>query len=442
MKKFSILIWIFILLLPYIVLAQDTLEATVTVNYTIDGQYIGWLETGIMLEADDIYEISAAGAINIWPNCEETKVEQGYPDIDCSQVIIGPNGTTVFPLVPDDYPYPGGQLGALAARVGDEPSFVVGTGGLFRAETAGELQIAFNDIQIMQDNQGFFDVTITVPEPRYVPSTNGTWQLTDIFLEEGQVFTILANGRVNIWSNCEETKAEQGYPDIDCDVVTNLTPEGTAIFPPAGGDYPMPGENVGALLGLIEGGQAFLISAGGTFVADSTGYLSLTVNDTEFFAVDDEGEFGVVVHIEGAGDYVYLPGTIDDWVRTGVILDAGNTLSVDASGTVNLWPRCEQEKDGAGLSDIDCGLMAMGPDGTVAVDLGSETHPLPGARVGALIGKIAVDGQPFLIGAGGNFLISQPGELYIRINDNFGMGDNEGGFTSLITVEPQNASND
>jgi hypothetical protein len=79
--------------------------------------------------------------------------------------------------------------------------------------------------------------------------------------------------------------------------------------------------------------------------------------------------------------------------------------------------------------------MSMSPAGTNAIDLASPDHPLPGARVGALIGRFGEDGAPFLIGAGGTFPVDQSGELFLRINDNFGMSDNEGGFTVIIRAD-------
>ncbi|MEO1287050.1 MAG: hypothetical protein AAFV93_04725 [Chloroflexota bacterium] len=406
----------------------------VTLNYTINGAEVGWIGTGIFLEAEDIYSISALGVINIWPNCEETKVQEGYPNLDCAEVNISPEGTDAFPPTLANYPLPDSVLGAMVARVGDAPAVLVGTGGLFQATQAGELQIAFNDIVIMGDNIGFFTVTVTVPEIRYVGSTNGRWQTTDIVVEAGQTFSILANGRVNIWSNCEETKVERGYPDIDCDIVTNLTSDGTNLFPPTTAEYPLAGANVGALVGRINGGEPFLIGAGGTFVADSSGTLELTVNDTDFFSADDEGEFGVVVMVDEIGTFVFLPSTFDDWMRTEVVASAGQAVTVDASGRINLWPRCEQEKAGANMANFDCSTTDIDPNGNVN-ELGDERHPLAGAPIGALIGKFSVDGEPFLIGAGGTFIPENDGELYIRVNDYFGMGDNEGGFTALITLE-------
>ena len=100
-----------ILLLCFPVSAQETSGETITI--TIPGTRMGWLDTGIQLEPGDVFSVQSSGAINIWPNCEETKVEEGFPDLDCSLVTFGPNGTTAFDPAPLDYPYPGGLLGAL-----------------------------------------------------------------------------------------------------------------------------------------------------------------------------------------------------------------------------------------------------------------------------------------------------------------------------------------
>ena len=52
---------------------------------------------------------------------------------------------------------------------------------------------------------------------------------------------------------------------------------------------------------------------------------------------------------------------------------------------------------------------------------------MPGARVGALVGRFG-ESASFLIGNGGTFTATESGELQLRINDIFGMGDNGGGF--------------
>lgn len=404
-----------------------------SLTITIPGTRQGWLDTGIQFEPGDVFSVQSSGAINIWPNCEETKVQEGFPDLDCALVTFGPNGTTAFDPAPLDYPYPGGLLGALVGKIGDNQPFLIGEGGTFTAETSGLLELAINENFITEDNLGEFVAIVTVPEGIPLPSTNGVWQDTGLFIEAGQAFTINANGTVNIWPNCEETKVEQGYPDVDC-ALMNVTPDGTTVFPPALEGYPLPGANVGALVARIGDGAAFLVGSHGAFIAESSGNLFIAVNDTEFFSQDDEGNFEIVITLEPLGDVFYIPGTLDEWFETGIQLEAGQSITLSASGTVNIWPRCEQEKVRAGLPDMDCALMEFGPTGTTGLELAEDDYPMPGTRVGALVGRVG-DGASFFIGNGGTFTATESGELQFRINDIVGMYDNSGGFIVVHSPE-------
>ncbi len=97
-----------------------------------------WSDTGAVLAEGEEFTISASGAINMWPNCEETKEEQGYPGFDCSLTsAVGPTGTDAFAPGQDDYPLPGENTLALVARVGNGPVFLVGNGGTFVADEDG-----------------------------------------------------------------------------------------------------------------------------------------------------------------------------------------------------------------------------------------------------------------------------------------------------------------
>jgi hypothetical protein len=285
----------------------------------------------------------------------------------------------------------------------------------------------------MGDNVGEFVAIVTVPDPMRLPSTNGIWRYAGIMLEEGDVFTISASGAVNIWPNCEETKAEQGFPDFNCADAT-LGPNGTTVFGPAEDGYPVPGANVGALVAKIgSNGTPFLVGTGGTFVADRRGRLLVAINDTDFWSRDDVGVFSVVVAREPDGLTTFIPGTLDSWLPTGITLEAGQSITISASGILDIWPRCEIEKDGQGLSDIDCLLMRMGPTGTTGLDLAPDDYPLPGARTGALVARFG-DGDVFLVGTGGTFTAPEGGELHFRINDIFGMGDNSGGYVAVMNI--------
>ncbi len=434
MRKFGIILAILCALaLGSVLFAQE--DGTTTV-VTVPATTNGWIGSGVTFNEGDIFTISAGGAINLWPNCESNKVDAGLPDFDCSLVAFGPAGTTGFDPAEMDYPFPGGNVGGLVARVGAGDTFLVGVGGTFSATQAGELQFAINDIQDMGDNQGEFLAIVGLPEPLLLVPSNGIWLNTGTLLTAGDTLNITATGTINIWPNCEETKAEQGYPDLDCALVYAVAPNGLSIFPPAEAHYPMPGAPVGALVGKIgEDGVPFLIGAGGSFIIEGDGELWIAVNDTTDFSVDDEGFFNVVINSDNIGVTVYVPGTVLAWQPTGMMLAAGESLTIQASGILDIWPNCEETKAEQGLPDVDCSQMHMGPTGTTELELAPEDYPLPGGRIGAFVGRSGTDGTPFLIGNGGTFTSEVDAELFIHINDIQDMGDNRGGFVATVTRE-------
>ena len=102
------------------------------------------------------------------------------------------------------------------------------------------------------------------------------------------------------------------------------------------------------------------------------------------------------------------------WIDTGLPLEAGQSIAIQAAGRMNLWPACEDEKAAVGLPDADCSTWELGPAGGIGpADVG---YPLPGAPVAAVIGRVGA-GDPFLIGAGGTFASPANGTLQVRIND-------------------------
>lgn len=441
-RKISIYLFAMLLVLSLMIVptsAQDggDDEEVFTARINLSGTTQGWVDTGADLEVGDIYTVLAGGSINIWPNCEETKAQEGFPDLNCALVqSIGPNGTTAFDPTPLDYPFPGGLLGALVGRIGDNQPFMIGTGGTFTAESEGRLEIAFNENFILDDNIGGYGVEITVPHPFNYVSVDGEWVDLGIILEPGQTFTITASGVVNIWSTCEEDKVDEGYPDIDCSLMT-ITPAGTVAFDPAEDNYPFPGANVGALVGRVGDGDIFLIGEGGTFTTDAGGPLLVKINDIPEFTDDDQGFFNVVVTLENGGELVPVAGNINDWISSGSSYVVGDTVTLSATGTLDIWPLCDVEKQDRGLPNLDCSLMKMGPTGTIELEVAPDDYPLPEGRVGALVGRFGEDGVPFLVGNGGTFLADADGELQFRINDIFGMDDNSGGYVVLIEADTE-----
>lgn len=144
---------------------QDEFIAQVTIPYGISQSIAAapWIDTGIILQPGDRFSIEAGGKISMWPNCAATKVERGYPDIDCAKTVVGPSGTDIFAPGLEEYPLPGENTMALIGRVGNDPAFVIGEGGEFTTESSGPLFLITNDtVEWKKDDWGTFTVTITV----------------------------------------------------------------------------------------------------------------------------------------------------------------------------------------------------------------------------------------------------------------------------------------
>lgn len=128
---------------------------------------------------------------------------------------------------------------------------------------------------------------------------------------------------------------------------------------------------------------------------------------------------------------IQVPSNLADnsWFDTGVDLNYQARFSIQAIGNIDIFPTCETARK---PDDSPCSAMRFGPSGSEGIGIANDTFPLPGALVGALIGKVGNQGDPFLIGSGGEFVAQDTGRLYLRIND-YWLADNIGEFT--VTVE-------
>jgi hypothetical protein len=106
------------------------------------------------------------------------------------------------------------------------------------------------------------------------------------------------------------------------------------------------------------------------------------------------------------------------WVNTGVMVTAGQTVSVDAAGQIRL---------SADATDL------AGPGGSTKRRYAGGS-PLPTAVAGALIGRIGT-GQPFGIGDQRSFPAPASGLLFLAVNDN-PVFDNSGEFGVNVTPVP------
>ena len=104
-----------------------------------------------------------------------------------------------------------------------------------------------------------------------------------------------------------------------------------------------------------------------------------------------------------------------DWQSTGVRIDQGDWLQVEATGE---WLYTPDEYHGA--------------EGH-AVFRAPSFYPLPQTAGGTLIGRIGEIGRPFLVGKGADLRAQEHGILYLRINDDI-LSDNDGWVAVQIDV--------
>jgi len=125
----------------------------------------GWADSMLVVAVGDRVKFEASRTIDMWPNCEDTKVAQGYPGIDCDAVHhVGPDGTNLFEVGQGDYPMPGAPVMALVGRVGNGPAFLIGKKATIRMQRAGRLQMIANDPDWRKDDdQGWYRVEVRAP---------------------------------------------------------------------------------------------------------------------------------------------------------------------------------------------------------------------------------------------------------------------------------------
>lgn len=134
-----------------------------------------------------------------------------------------------------------------------------------------------------------------------------------------------------------------------------------------------------------------------------------------FRELDDDGRFNDAVGT--AGDIIPVSAT-DRWTDTGLTVRAGDSISIEANGSIQM----------------------SGNRRDTAAPAGSD-RSAPGALVsnapaGMLIGRIG-NGAPFAIGARRTIARAPAsGRLFLGVNDDY-LGDNAGQFEAMVTIEPR-----
>ncbi len=106
------------------------------------------------------------------------------------------------------------------------------------------------------------------------------------------------------------------------------------------------------------------------------------------------------------------------WQSTGLDLAQGEQVRLRAAGQWQYSPY-------VGLH---------GPEGG-GKPVTVSTYPMSNLNGGVLLGRIGEAGEPFYVGRGTTLFVTQPGRLYLRINDDL-LGDNVGQLTITVDVTP------
>jgi sRNA-binding regulator protein Hfq len=107
-----------------------------------------------------------------------------------------------------------------------------------------------------------------------------------------------------------------------------------------------------------------------------------------------------------------------DWTSSRILLNRGDRVVINATGTVNL--------DAAGA-------RASGPEG---IDLADQRKLMTDQPTGALIAVIGADNDDFIfVGRSVEFTATRSGLLFLSVNEGL-LSDNNGSFKAVIEVYP------
>lgn len=148
-----------------------------------------------------------------------------------------------------------------------------------------------------------------------------------------------------------------------------------------------------------------------------------------------------------------VPIAIDstkDWQTTGISVKKGDTIVVSVvGGNWTVLRMSVPVGDIAKLPEVYLGTQVwsnvnpenVGDGGDyTCLEYGVPNCPVPTSKVGTLVGKINLSGEPFPIGSRKTFVASSNGVLFLRVNDGekeglAGLNDNNGVLAVEITVD-------
>lgn len=117
-----------------------------------------------------------------------------------------------------------------------------------------------------------------------------------------------------------------------------------------------------------------------------------------------------------AGDIIPVSAT-ERWTDTGLTVRAGDSISVEADGTIQMsGDRNDTAAPAGGRRNAPGALVSNAPAGILI------------ARIG--------NGAPFAVGARRTMRAPVSGRLYLGVNDDY-LEDNGGQFNAMVTIEPR-----
>jgi hypothetical protein len=105
------------------------------------------------------------------------------------------------------------------------------------------------------------------------------------------------------------------------------------------------------------------------------------------------------------------------WVDTGISVRSGDSIAIEANGTVTL---SDNNADAAGPAGSQAGRRA-------------PSAPLPDQPAGALIARVG-DAAPIFVGDRQVVTANSSGRLYLSVNDDY-FNDNRGRFQITVSVQ-------
>lgn len=265
-------------------------------------------------------------------------------------------------------------------------------------------------------------VLTTLPPTAAVEAMLG-WQSTTINMVAGEIYRLqVVAGTWTHYLGVVGVNNGQGDPNYICAAVA---------AEPTDCVEPLPTAPAGSLIGRV-GDEDFFIGHGTVFIPQTSGPLSLRVNDGENGLYDNTGR--LVVMVQGPvqnrrpGLNTFTVEATLGWQSSSLSITPGDTITIRViGGTWTQWLSQVPPHRGQNVGYVCADVIE---------NVADCVEPIPSAASGSLIARVGE--ELFVIGAGSTITPSQDGVLLLllRINDgDSGLADN-GGYLAVLIVTP------